>query len=131
MNTQIDHGSAIVLHAAAATLPIPTTAASGEAVFEQWGSASDEVVVLCIDSDAPGTITNAKLYGYDEVDTKWRLIAEPNNGLSIAMVSSGAIIIGYEERFIDIGKFSRLAMSASISAGNITVSVKKITEIGA
>lgn len=124
MRSQLNNTRVVTLHSAVATLPVPTTAASGADVRSVLTTAAAHSLELTIQGDAAATLSNVKLWGYDGSD--WFEIARPNNGLSISIISSAAIFLGYSERFIDIAIYERLMLSATVSAGNITVKVREI-----
>jgi len=124
----LNHGRSVALYTAAADAAIiaPTLATSGASIADlQLGSTVPSVLMLTIVAAGSCTFTDGTVYGYDPVSAKWMQIGLLNRGLVITLTAA----VGYAQRVIDVGIFSRIAVSGTLSASTATISLTAIDHI--
>lgn len=108
--------------AAAAALAVPATASDGVDV-STWRTGSTPLgfvqALIAIDSDASTTLTSPTLYGYGPYGpsgaSQWFVIGTLNGGTAIALTAA----VGFAQMFQFPCVFTRLAVGATVSAGNV------------
>lgn len=122
--------------AAAASLATPSTSSDGVSI-ETWRKNSTPIgftqAVIAIDSDATTTLTSPKLYGYGkygplssgEPTYHWFYLGDLNNGTAISLTAG----VGFAQVIQFPNVFKRLAVGATVSAGNVSYSATPITVI--
>lgn len=114
----------VTLHSAAAALAVPTLVTHGGDITS-WRlaqharnrKASPRLACILIDGAGTLDLTAAKLYGWDETSAKWRFLADLNDAGTISLT----VTLGYASVLYDVGLYSRLAVSGTLSASTVTV----------
>lgn len=124
----LNHDRAVEIYTAAADAAIiaPTGATSGAAITDlALGGHMPSTVMMKITAAGNATLTDGTVYGYDPIATDWTIIGLLNRGLVITLTAA----IGYSQRMVDVGVFSRIAVSGTLSASTATITLKAIEHI--
>jgi hypothetical protein len=121
-SSSFDVGRALtILNATSATAPSASTDGVANTFLEGGTNTGPRVVELTIDGSTNITFSGVQLCGWD--GSKWRIIRDVRDGKDVTLTAT----LGYAERLVDIGGFTRFALVGTISAGTVTA---KLVPIG-
>lgn len=115
-------GAAITVHSAASSLPSPTAGAS-VAGWNHDTNGCIEMFELTITGSTTISLTSAKLYAIEGGVAYF--LADLNGGNAISLTTT----LGFRCRLHHSPLTSAYALSGSLSAGNVTVTVRPIREV--
>lgn len=118
-NTRYSRGKVIPLLGGAGTTAAPATATTGRELKEA-DQLHEKYLVEIRDNGAGATIgTNISLWGFNPNTSTWYLVKVLNGADGITLATGS----GYSEIVEGLGLYSRVALSLTVSAGNVNVDV--------
>ncbi len=109
------HGANVELGTAVQSHSAPSASTDGIALASVGGYREDiwEVYFDLVTTSPIAISAGAYVCGYDEQAEKWRRLGDLNGGNAITLTTG----VGYAERMVDLGAYSRLAVVATGDQG--------------